>query len=213
KKEEPKTEIKEEPKKDTVQQVTENTATEEVYKKSTVTRRSESSTTEGFGLTFLDVYPDGEIDTIRILIPNEPTKPPVQEVKEEEKKFLDIPLADSVQTKDVNEINKPETDTLTSKNKCSVFAAEEDFFIVRKNMAAESNDDNMIAEAKKVFKIKCFTVQQVKNLSALFLSDEGKYKFFDSAYSYVADMEHFASLQSELKEEYFINRFKAMLRN
>ena len=79
-------------------------------------------------------------------------------------------------------------------------------------MAGVSSDDNMISEARKVFRVKCFTTQQVRNLSLLFLEDEGKYKFFDAAYNYVTDTENFASLQSELQGEYFINRFKAMLR-
>ena len=79
-------------------------------------------------------------------------------------------------------------------------------------MAGVSSDDNMIAEARKVFRVKCFTTQQVRNLSLLFLEDEGKYKFFDASYEYVSDTENFASLQSELKRDYFINRFKAMLR-
>jgi hypothetical protein len=39
------------------------------YKRSTVLRRSESSTSEGFGLTFVDQY-DGGSDTVRLLIPN-----------------------------------------------------------------------------------------------------------------------------------------------
>ena len=53
---------------------------------------------------------------------------------------------------------------------------------------------------------------QIKNLSTLFLNDSGKYRFFDLAYGYVSDAEKFSSLQAELKEEYYINRFKAMLR-
>jgi hypothetical protein len=84
---------------------------------------------------------------------------------------------------------------------------------LRKTMAATETDDDMLDEARKYFKTKCFTTVQIKNLGALFLSDAGKYKFFDQAYSYVSDTENFASLQSELKEEYYINRFKAMLRN
>ena len=91
-------------------------------------------------------------------------------------------------------------------------ANEDDFFKLRKRMAAASSDDAMVTEAKKGFKAKCFSTLQVKNLSALFLTDESKYKFFDAAYQYVGDLENFSSLQSELKDEYFVNRFKAMLR-
>ncbi len=78
-------------------------------------------------------------------------------------------------------------------------------------MVGETKDDGMITEAKKVFRTRCFTSIQIKNLSTLFLTDEFKYKFFDAAYQYVSDSENFSSLQSELKDEYFINRFKAML--
>ncbi len=62
-----------------------------VYKQSVVTRKSESSTTEGFGLIFIDQFENGGSDTIRVLIPN--PKAVVNENKEvakEEKKFLDF---------------------------------------------------------------------------------------------------------------------------
>jgi hypothetical protein len=76
----------------------------------------------------------------------------------------------------------------------------------------ENSDDDMISEAKKVFKARCFSTLQIKNLGTLFLKDESKYKFYDAAYQYASDPENYSTLQSELKEEYFINRFKAMLR-
>jgi hypothetical protein len=90
-------------------------------------------------------------------------------------------------------------------------ASEDDFFKLRKKMVSQRKDDGMIAEARRIFKTKCFSTVQVKNLSTLFFTDEFKYKFFDAAYQYVSDSENFLSLQSELKDEYFINRFKAMV--
>jgi hypothetical protein len=95
---------------------------------------------------------------------------------------------------------------------CKVFATEEDFLKLRKKMAAENNDDDMVAIARKTFKAKCFTTQQLKNLSVLFLNDDGKYKFFDAAYPFVSDSTNFGSLQTVLTDEYYVNRFKAMLR-
>ncbi len=211
----------------------------EEYKKSVIIKKSESSTTEGFGLVFLDDYQNGTKDTIRLLIPN--PKPVVAVVKEEpkeEKKFLDItteapkteekktevvelPVAKKEEPKvEVKEpvVVKPVTTEVTVikpvvKNNCAAMADESDFFKLRKKMAAAESDDEMISDANKNFKLKCFTVQQVKNLGALFLSDAGKYKFFDAAYLFVSDAENFSSLQAELKDEYYINRFKAMLRN
>ncbi|HKC36224.1 MAG TPA: DUF4476 domain-containing protein, partial [Chitinophagaceae bacterium] len=175
------------------------------YKKSVVKLKSESSTTAGIGLVFLDILTDQITDTIKVLIPPDTKKTTAVQIKEEEKKFLDIPAVDSVQKETVKTVT-------TKSNNCKEIAVEEDFFKLRKRMAAESKDDGMITEAKKAFKAKCFSTVQVKNLSTLFLTEESKYKFFDAAYQYVSDFENFSSLQSELKEEYFINRFKAMLR-
>ena len=68
---------------------------------------------------------------------------------------------------------------------CKAVASDDDFLKLRKKMAAEDNDDDMITLAKKVFKAKCFTVEQVKNLSVLFLKDAGRYAFFDMTYPFV----------------------------
>jgi len=174
------------------------------YKKSIVKLRSESSTTVGIGLVFIDILSDDKADTIRILIPAEIKKTLPVEGKQEEKKFLDIPPVDSVQ--------KETAKAFIKSNTCKEVATEDDFFKLRKKMVAESKDDDMISEAKKLFRTRCFTSTQIKNLSTLFLTDESKYKFFDAAYQFVSDVENFPSLQSELKDEYFINRFKAMLR-
>jgi Domain of unknown function (DUF4476) len=198
----------------------------ESYKPTMVTKKSESSNVEGFDLVFIDDYGNGVKDTIRLLIPD--TKPAIDEIKQEpkeEKKFLDILPDTSNKVKEiVSEIKKDslsETKAAMNeaiikpavKNNCKEIASETDFYKLRKKMAAETIDDNMITEARKYFKSKCFTTDQLKNLSTLFLNDAGKYKFFDAAYTYVSDVDHFSILQSELKDEYYINRFKAMLRN
>ncbi|MGQ0740025.1 MAG: DUF4476 domain-containing protein [Bacteroidota bacterium] len=193
----------------------ENKAEPVVYKRSVVKRKSESSTTEGFGLVFIDESDDGNADTIRLLIPNPKTAltAPKEEPKEE-KKFLEISVSDStdkaIEARPVTE--EKVTAEKIKKNNCPGVADESDFFKVRKRMAAEDNEDNMVGEAKKYFKTKCFTTLQLKNLGSLFLSDESRYKFFDMAYFYVSDIENFFSLESELKDPYYINRFKAMLR-
>lgn len=95
---------------------------------------------------------------------------------------------------------------------CKAAATEDDFMKLRKKMVAEDNDDDMVNAARKVFKTKCFTVEQIKNLSVLFLKDDGRYKFFDAAYPFVSDSYNFINLQKLLTEEYYINRFKAMVR-
>jgi hypothetical protein len=46
----------------------------------------------------------------------------------------------------------------------------------------------------------------------MFRTDEGKYKLFDAAYPFVSDTNNFKDLAGLLSEEYYINRFKAMVR-
>ncbi len=94
---------------------------------------------------------------------------------------------------------------------CKAFATDEDFLKLRKKMAAGNNNDEMIQSAKKIFRSKCFSTEQIKNLSFLFLTDEGKYLFFDAAYPFASDSDQYHLLVSQLSDEYYINRFKAMI--
>lgn len=186
------------------------------YARSLVTKRSESSTTEGFGLTYIDKYADGLIDTIRVLIPN--TKLVVlkkDNVPKQEVKFIEItPDTAKQEKKEVETVNKDSEKTVKPNlgNDCTATATEDDFFELRKKMASVQGDDNMISEAKSYFIIKCFSTNQVRNLGSLFLTDEGKYRFFDTAYKFVVDPAGYGDLENELKDQYYINRFKAMLR-
>lgn len=207
--------------------------TEVVYKSSVVTKRSESSTTEGFGLVFMDTWEGGKIDTIRLLIPNpKQVVALVKETPKVEKKFLEIqatatkpdeknpvveekvkpaePVKPVVEVKAEGKPVVPADKPVTAGS-CVETATEADFFALRKSMAATEGDEEMISQAKKYFKLKCFTAAQLKNLSALFLNDEAKYNFFDAAYKYTTDKAAFATLESELKDPYYINRFKAMI--
>lgn len=174
----------------------------DVYVKSKVVRKSESSTTEGFGLTFIDIYADGKQDTVSLVIPTDNSV-----------KLSDIRPSDPAATESRSgSIAEKEPKKVIAKNACKATATDDDFFKLRKKMAAQKSDNGMIQEAAKIFKAKCFTTSQLKNIAALFIGDGGKYQFFDSAYKHVSDIENFPSLEAELKDEYFINRFKAMLR-
>lgn len=188
------------------------------YKKSEVVRQSETFTGEGLGIIFIDESGDGKKDTIQIIIPQaKEIADPENRETGQGKKFLDI---DTIKQEEAAKLIKEDKDADQSqaaaktikKNNCTSVADETVFFKLRKKMAGIPGDDNMISEARKTFKTKCFSTEQIKNLSALFLSDGGKYKFFDTAYEHVSDIENFSSLQSELKSEYYVNRFKAMLR-
>jgi len=186
----------------------------EDYKPSVVTRKSESSTSEGFGLTFVDEYSNGVADTIRIMIPNPVAAFNInkeQEQPAEEKKFLDI-TTDKKET----DVKPPVAEAAVKSpvaNYCADVATDSDLRKLRKKMSAQASDDEMISEAVKQFRTKCFTVGQIKDISGLFSVDSGKYRFFDAAYAHVSDVANFPGLLSELSDKYYINRFQAMLRN
>jgi hypothetical protein len=79
-------------------------------------------------------------------------------------------------------------------------------------MAAENKMETMLKTARKYFRSKCFSTEQIKDLSYLFLTNEGKYRFFDAAYPFTSDSDQYDILESQLTDEYYITRFKAMIR-
>lgn len=195
----------------------ENVITQAVdYRPSIVKRYAESSTTEGFGIVYFDRMSDG-IDTIRILIPPSKSKisqePDAANLSQIEKR-QESTITDSAQSKtDLNtEVKKADTDNVINTSlSCPSTASEKDFMKLRKNMAAKSSDEDMITEAKKSFKSKCFLSEQIRYLSTLFLTSAAKYQFLDAAYSHVSDKGNFSSLQSEIKDDYYLKRFKALI--
>ncbi|MEO6313446.1 MAG: DUF4476 domain-containing protein [Chitinophagaceae bacterium] len=96
---------------------------------------------------------------------------------------------------------------------CKQIAWDSDVDKLRIKMLLVVSDDDRIAVAKKVYSKKCFSVKQVKALSELFKNDEGRYKWFDAVYPYVSDSGNFSALGDLIKTDYYLNRFKAMLRN
>ena len=193
-----------------------------VYTRSKVVKHSESSTSEGFGLTFFDNYSEGT-DTIRLVIPNPKYQLKLNDDSQDSKAFLDIqPKSSDSQTKkeiknkvssDTAQVVKQSDQTIIKRVRpnCEHKADNNDFLKLRRNMAAKDNDEAMIGEAKKYFRNRCFTTEQIKNLSALFLTAAGKYEFFDAAYRHVSDQESYSILQTEIKDDYYSRRFKALI--
>jgi hypothetical protein len=80
-------------------------------------------------------------------------------------------------------------------------------------MVGLKDEDDMVAVALKDFKQKCFTTEQVKDVSFVFIRDEGRYKLLDAAYPYVYDPDNFTALESLLSDPYFIHRFRAFIKS
>ena len=133
-----------------------------------------------------------------------------------EPKFLDINVPSDPTNNDTVVAREPKKEgaaTLQMINSdCKQLANDDDFVKVRKKMAAQKSDDKMVEAAKKSLRQKCFSTEQVRNLGRLFLSDEGRYKFFDASYPHVHDTANFPVLASEFTDAYIISRFKAMIR-
>ncbi|MDQ6757178.1 MAG: DUF4476 domain-containing protein [Bacteroidota bacterium] len=189
---------------------------------SIIKRKFKKNTKQGLEMLYVDDNGDTK-DTIRILIPTDKKKKKDEEIKEEQ--IVSAPLQEEKQKNTLNDkkISEEEKKIIQEANKeqvlkstminsdCKNFATDEDFLKIRKKMVAGNNDEEMIKAARKIFKTKCFTTEQIKNLSVLFLKDEGKYMFFDAAYPFVSDSENYLSLQNQLIDDYYITRFKAMI--
>lgn len=125
-------------------------------------------------------------------------------------KFLDINTRNAKKDTDVQSTVQQNEVSITN-SKCKNIATDEDYTRLRRKMAKESTDEKMISEARKMYRNKCFTTNQIKRLSTLFLSDEGRYNFFNASYNSVADASQYSLLQSEFIDPAFVSRFKAIL--
>ncbi len=192
------------------------------YLRSVIKRRSRKNGKEGMEMVYIDDTGEGK-DTIRLLIPvdkiikdADKNRETVSEPVVEKKTDTVVQVKpDFIVTKDekdiIKEANSQVKVTMVNSD-CKNFATDEDFLKARKKMVAEDNDEDMVKAAKKIFKTRCFTTEQIRNLSVLFLKDDGKYIFFDAAYPFVSDTDRFSELEKQLTVEYYINRFRAMIR-
>jgi hypothetical protein len=141
---------------------------------SVVTRRAESSTTEGFGLVFVDTYANGQSDTIRLIIPNK-------------------------------------TEPVLLPSHCKELATEEHANEFRKQLTLTGSEQKMIAVAKQQLASRCYTTGQIRALSSLFTSDQGKYDFILEAWTSLADKENMLLLATVFSNKEMGDRFKELL--
>jgi hypothetical protein len=175
----------------------------------TVRRYAESSTTDGFGLVYIDQYGSSS-DTVRIHIPNPPPPPPlllqtntvrepvrfIENIEAAGKPVEPAPVKDSVRV---------------PVSPCVREAVDADFFALRRQMAAAEGDSAMLGEALRYFPQACFSVLQVRNLGVLFLTEEGRFRFFEAARIYIRDSKAFADLQTAFSDPVWQGRFRDLL--
>ncbi len=176
-----------------------------------VKKVSEVKNEEGLALSYIDGKAK-PADTIQLVIPSTPVQPEkvIAETPEVSKSFEEniIVNKEPAAPTDTGETTKPAFSNII----CSVVASADDFYKLRKKMLGQMSDEKMIAEAKKAYDAKCFTTAQIKALSVLFMSDEGRYRFLDASYNYATDPENYYFLQSVFIDPYYLKRFNAMLR-
>jgi hypothetical protein len=153
---------------------------------STIQRKTVTETGEGTTVVYEEAFENGSKELITIIVP------PAKEI------FKETPAVSTQQP-------------ILKANICKNNAGEKDFLTVRRKMVAKTNDEAMIEEAEKVFKTKCFTTTQVKNLGNMFLSNAGKYNFFAMAKNYVSDINNFPGLAGELKDNFYIGQFNKLI--
>jgi hypothetical protein len=160
-------------------------------------------------------------ETNRNIQPDTPVKAP-----QSSEKFLNMelpnpntgdssPIASKIVAISLPQDVTPEINTspksVMINSDCKQVATEADFFKSRKKMVAQESEQAMNEAAVKLFKQKCYTVAQIKNLSALFLTDLGKFNFFESAYPFVLDSHNFSNLEKVFTDSFYINRFKVLV--
>ncbi len=96
---------------------------------------------------------------------------------------------------------------------CKKTATQSDFLKLRKQMAGQASEQNMIKAAYKQFATACYTTEQIKNLGVLFIVEEEKYKFYLAAFPYVTDRDNYGILKDQFTDNYYKTRFSAMMGN
>jgi hypothetical protein len=212
---------KEKATKDSVQKAALKSNTPGINTLSEVKKITEKKTEKSLIVSYTDKNGNGKTDTIQIIIPIDQPAASVPKMDSIYPRWQSNPrpLTGPVVSKKDSGSNpgagmaQPVSKVPVMVNSdCVNFATEYDLDKLRVKMIAEVTADDRIAAAKKVFRTKCFTTRQIRALTELFLNDEGKYKFLDTAYPFASDSGEFRNLVSVLKEDYYIKRFNAMIR-
>ncbi|MGC8751743.1 DUF4476 domain-containing protein [Hydrotalea sp.] len=111
-----------------------------------------------------------------------------------------------------NTTSKPNIDNTIQKNNAQTCqpATKEDFNATRIAMASSYTDAAMIDAAKKAFEKNCYSVDQIKNLGVLFLSQQNRLQFFIAARPHLLDAANFGSLVNEFIDPNVIDQFKKL---
>ena len=160
----------------------------EKYVAQKVVKINELKTWTGYQLTYID-HSGGGPDTIQVIIDD-------AQVEESPAKSEPAVLSSA---------KLPRTD-------CKVMAREKDVLNLRKKMLTITREEEMVETAMKELRGKCYTVEQLQNLSYVFITDQGRLMLFEQAYPYIFDPANFHRLEKLLNNEEYLNKFKALIK-
>jgi hypothetical protein len=179
-----------------------------------ISKIAEFRTDEVFEAIYLEQY-NFSTDTIRIMIPyNEKllitAGAPVIKAPEPVKEAPVRKVEEPVITAQPATAEKNATLEVINTD-CKNLATENDLDKLRVRLIHDKAVDDKYNTARKYFRNRCFTVNQIRALTELFPTDETKYRFFDIAFPFVSDTGNFYKLENLIESAYYKNRFKAML--
>ncbi|RTL48595.1 MAG: DUF4476 domain-containing protein [Sphingobacteriales bacterium] len=180
-----------------------------------------SKTFEKMGAQGLDqIYVDksqAKADTIAVFIPLK--QAPRAEVQPATNVVAETPVETKTTVQTAAPVNadtvnhKPATEVVPNSTPTCIPASKEDFNKTRIDMASSNTDAAMIDAAKKAFEKNCYTVEQIKNLGILFLSQQNRLQFFAAAKNHIVDVGNFHSLINQFIDPNIIEQFKLLEKN
>jgi len=202
-------------------------------KESAIQKVTQAESEAGLTAVYEDRTEKGKTDAVTIFIPSESNVQHPKPVSEQpvavqapavvpEKpaaKTTEPPIENKKQAEEEKPLNPVQaekgTEEVTAGNSnpggtCKSVADDNDFIRLRRLMAQRDTDDEMISEARRAFRNKCYTTAHIKYLSSMFLSNSGKYNFYQAAFPHVSDPANFTSLRSEIKDNYYLGKFDAL---
>ena len=175
--------------KDSQQVKTKSTKTNQKYVAQKVVKISELKTWSGYQLVYIDN--SGSIpDTIHVT--------------------LDDGIVDSAAVK-VSEASPKEVKAKTPRTNCKTMAREKDVLNLRKKMLSLGSDAEKVDAVVKEAKTNCYTVEQIQNLSYVFINDEGRYALFEKAYPLVFDPANYFRLEKLFNSDEYMSRFRNLI--
>jgi hypothetical protein len=123
------------------------------------------------------------------------------------------PAPDTVATSEKSNSSTPTVTRPASGATCKISASNDDFVKLRKRIVSNGVENKMVAIAQKAFIEKCYTVDQMKQLGIMFLTDDGRYKFFEMAFAYTIDVVGFATLETQLIQSTNKEKFMQLIRS